>query len=751
MKKLFLTFFLAFSLPLVLGAATVSDIELRIAALLSELQILQKELQNVKSGEAAVSIVETPISSPGTSFTTTLGKGSEGVDVTRLQQYLASDPTLYPEGLITGYFGALTEVAVKRFQQKYNIVSAGTPTTTGYGHVGPATRAKLNALLTSSSPIGPSYVSVSPPPTPYTPNTPNRSPNLSVSGERVVFLPNSASLSGIATDDGFPGIPLAYFWKKASGPGSVSFSSLDTPLTTATFSAPGTYRITLTVSDGDLFATYTIAISVKAALSTPTPVPPPAPVTPPVSTPTLSFSADFSSLVKGQSTVLTWSAINVSTCTAGEGWSGAKTTSGSAAVAPTQTTTYTLTCDGTEGDTVGKEVTITVTEPAPPPPPTPTTPTLSFSANATTLTQGQSTTLSWTSTNTVSCTASNGWTGAKSLQGSSAKIPSTTTTTYALTCANSAGESVSKSVTVTVTTLPPDPSLPVLGISGDKFTINGTPKFLLGVSYYDALGWRISDLNGLSSRGFNLIRVWTDWPWSTSGAALNESGDFVGEQDILDLIHAAAERGIIVDVTVLSNDRSGSRVTQAITQTLSALKNEPNVFFDLVNEHNCGTWSQSHSDMADLVSTARAAAGNAIITFSSACESHIVNESDGSANSGNINEEVATGIDLLTPHFGRGSNWYDLVDESVTAVKSYLNSINLSIPVYLQEEQRNGYEGGDFTAAQLIQAGVEARNAGAAGYVFHTDAGFDLSAASFFNSLDSAERDAVDRLSAAVF
>jgi hypothetical protein len=46
----------------------------------------------------------------------------------------------------TTFFGAMTEVAVQKFQAKYDIVSSGTPSTTGYGAVGPKTRAKLNAL-----------------------------------------------------------------------------------------------------------------------------------------------------------------------------------------------------------------------------------------------------------------------------------------------------------------------------------------------------------------------------------------------------------------------------------------------------------------------------------------------------------------------------------------------------------------------------------------------------------------------------
>lgn len=78
---------------------------------------------------------------------TQMGIGSTGGDVTRLQTYLAANPDLYPSGLITGYFGLLTQGGVQKFQAAQGIVSSGTPATTGYGRVGPITMARLNQLM----------------------------------------------------------------------------------------------------------------------------------------------------------------------------------------------------------------------------------------------------------------------------------------------------------------------------------------------------------------------------------------------------------------------------------------------------------------------------------------------------------------------------------------------------------------------------------------------------------------------------
>lgn len=98
-----------------------------------------------------------------------LKKGMSGDDVTALQQFLAQDPSIYPDGTVSGYFGSLTEAAVQRWQAKNNIVSSGTPSSTGYGVVGPRTAAAIALLCTqngsgssgASGQVG-GYIQVSP-------------------------------------------------------------------------------------------------------------------------------------------------------------------------------------------------------------------------------------------------------------------------------------------------------------------------------------------------------------------------------------------------------------------------------------------------------------------------------------------------------------------------------------------------------------------------------------------------------------
>ncbi|MFZ2886795.1 MAG: polysaccharide deacetylase family protein [Minisyncoccia bacterium] len=92
-----------------------------------------------------------------------------------------------------------------------------------------------------------------------------------------------------------------------------------------------------------------------------------------------------------------------------------------------------------------------------PPPPPPTAPTLTLSANPTTITTGQSSTLTWSTTNATSCTAFGGWTGTKATSGSQAVTP-TANTTYSLSCSGASGTTpAQQSVTVSVTAAPPPP------------------------------------------------------------------------------------------------------------------------------------------------------------------------------------------------------------------------------------------------------------------------------------------------------
>lgn len=121
----------------------------------------------------------------------------------------------------------------------------------------------------------------------------------------------------------------------------------------------------------------------KKAAPPPPPPPPPqaAPAPPPPAAPDISeFSAEPSSIERGQSSTLRWSVSNANQITIDNGV-GSVQASGSRSVYPNDTTTYTLRATG-PGGTLSKSATVTVTAPPPPPPPPPAKPNLSERMNA---------------------------------------------------------------------------------------------------------------------------------------------------------------------------------------------------------------------------------------------------------------------------------------------------------------------------------------------------------------------------------
>ncbi len=74
--------------------------------------------------------------------------GLRSKEVFCLQSILARDNSIYPEGLVTGFFGKLTRQAVIRFQEKYsNLVLKPIGLAKGTGFVGPLTRKAIQKVF----------------------------------------------------------------------------------------------------------------------------------------------------------------------------------------------------------------------------------------------------------------------------------------------------------------------------------------------------------------------------------------------------------------------------------------------------------------------------------------------------------------------------------------------------------------------------------------------------------------------------
>ena len=91
---------------------------------------------------ASLLVASMPYIASADSLSRQLEIGMSGSDVTSLQTFLALDPTIYPQGLVTGYFGPLTQAAVANFQSRNGLAAVG--------RVGPLTLPIINAQMSGA-------------------------------------------------------------------------------------------------------------------------------------------------------------------------------------------------------------------------------------------------------------------------------------------------------------------------------------------------------------------------------------------------------------------------------------------------------------------------------------------------------------------------------------------------------------------------------------------------------------------------
>jgi outer membrane protein assembly factor BamB len=201
-----------------------------------------------------------------------------------------------------------------------------------------------------------------------------------------------------------------------SGPQAVSGSL------TVGRQVPGSYTYTLSCSNGPHSATNSALLTVVIPQQL-----------------TTTLTANPASIAVGKSTTLTWSSNGADFCVASGAWSGTLPASGSqsVSVAGTGSNYYALQCASATGDG-SAQVTVQGL-----------VATVTLSVNPTTTGVGQPATLTWSSTQANSCTASGEWSGALASSGSQVVKPGTVGShSYSLTCGNP-GAPAQASVTVT--------------------------------------------------------------------------------------------------------------------------------------------------------------------------------------------------------------------------------------------------------------------------------------------------------------
>src|SRR5882724_4325037 len=119
--------------------ADASSTSSLIAQLQAQIVALSAQIASLKSAQQNVQSARKDLNATLKELRGQIACGTSGDDVATLQTILASDPSIFPEGIINGSFGPRTKEAVKRFQRLTGL----TPT----GCVGPQTLNALNRFL----------------------------------------------------------------------------------------------------------------------------------------------------------------------------------------------------------------------------------------------------------------------------------------------------------------------------------------------------------------------------------------------------------------------------------------------------------------------------------------------------------------------------------------------------------------------------------------------------------------------------
>ena len=227
---------------------------------------------------------------------------------------------------------------------------------------------------------------------------------------------------------------------------------------TVTPSSTTTYTATAKGANGTVTATAVVSVAAAAP-------------------PTVTISANPSSIGTGQSSVLTVSATNATSLTV----TGSDGTTymlppggGTQMVSPSSTTTYTATASGTGGKVTATAVVTVTTNP---------TPTVAITASPTTITAGTSSMLSVTATNAtqVTITGTDGSTYTLSANGGTQAVSPTATTTYTATATGN-GKQVTASTTVMVIPV----IAPTVTITANPNSISSGESSVLTVSASNA-------------------------------------------------------------------------------------------------------------------------------------------------------------------------------------------------------------------------------------------------------------------------
>lgn len=319
---------------------------------------------------------------------------------------------------------------------------------------------------------------------------------------------------------------------------------------------------------------------------------------------------------------------------------------------------------------------------------------------------------------------------------------------FALVVATLAIATVAASVTTGRPSAAAQP--PALGIAGTQFTVDGVPRFLVVVSYFDALrasdAVLAADFTWLRAHGIDGVRIFPNW-WRC--AAVRQCGGHAGQDTLMEapggrlrpdrlarlqaVVAKAAEHGLVVDLSFAREtvrDAQGVVLTpaayaDALAAALPALGAAPHVMVDLQNEvyQNRVFAEGAGEDARQVARLVRRLDTRGRIVFVSTNLAEA--ERYGYCGVPGRCPADAASVDVLAVHDAREVNWHDRTPAVVRDLLA-LGQRRGPRPIYLQEPQPWQDERAADRLERFLDAAARARRAGAAAWTFHTRTSFIL-------------------------
>lgn len=302
-------------------------------------------------------------------------------------------------------------------------------------------------------------------------------------------------------------------------------------------------------------------------------------------------------------------------------------------------------------------------------------------------------------------------------------------------------------------------------INEGQFRVQGKPTFLLGISYYGALGARDSfvreDLAEMRRRGLNWLRVWATWDaFDNDVSAVDREG--AAREPYLSrlkrLLGQLDRLGMIADVT-LSRGESAAGVgrlfthaahQRAVETLVTALRPWRNWYLDLANERNIRDKRYaSLEELQALRKRVRQLDPTRLVTASHG----------GDIDAATLRAYVRdVELDFVTPHRPREPGSPGQTETQTRQYRERLSQSGRVVPVHYQEPFRRGYASWNPTAEDFAKDLAGARSGGTAGWCLHNGDerdrpdhrprhSFDLREQRLFDQLDEVEMTALQRIS----